>query len=158
MRRRLRRPPVQLRWLLVVGAVALAGCGSSGSSNAGSSQPQASATAAAGKPAYCASLENLKASVRAIPSLSEIKQNGTSSLDSAVAKVKTNATAVVNDAKTQFKSQTSALDSAIGTLSTSVSQLSKPPTVAQLKALRPQLSAVGTAARELESSASPKCS
>jgi len=155
MRRRLRRPPVQLRWLLVVGAVALAGCGSSSS---GSKQPQASATAAAGKPAYCASLENLKASVRAIPGLSEIKQNGTSSLDSALAKVKTNATAVVNDAKTQFKSQTSALDSAIGTLSTSVSQLSKPPTVAQLKALRPQLSAVGTAARELESSASPKCS
>ena len=155
MRRRLRRPPVQLRWLLVVGAVALAGCGSSSS---GSKQPQASATAAAGKPAYCASLENLKASVKAIPSLSEIRQNGTSSLDSALAKVKTNATAVVNDAKTQFKSQTSALDSAIGTLSTSVSQLAKPPTVAQLKALRPQLSAVGTAARELESSASPKCS
>ena len=157
MRRRLRRPPVQLRWLLVVGAVALAGCGSSGSSNAGSSQPQASTTASS-KPAYCASLENLKASVRAIPGLSEIKQNGTSSLDAAVAKVKTNATAVVNDAKTQFKSQTSALDSAIGTLATSVSQLAKPPTVAQLKALRPQLSAVGTAARELESSASPKCS
>ena len=85
MRRRLRRPPVQLRWLLVVGAVALAGCGSS--SNAGSSQPQASTTASS-KPAYCASLENLKASVRAIPGLSEIKQNGTSSLDSALAKVK----------------------------------------------------------------------
>jgi hypothetical protein len=157
MRRRLRRPPVQLRWLLVVGAVALAGCGSSGSSNAGSSQPQASATASS-KPAYCASLENLKASVRAIPGLSEIKQNGTSSLDSALAKVKTNATAVVNDAKTQFKSQTSALDSAIGTLSTSVSQLSKPPTVAQLKALRPQLTAVGTAAQQLKSAVSPKCS
>ena len=156
MRRRLSRPPGQLRLLLVVGAVALAGCGGS-SSTASSSQPQASATAGS-KPAYCASLENLKASVKAIPSLSEIRQNGTSSLDSALAKVKTNATAVVNDAKTQFKSQTSALDSAIGTLSTSVSQLSKPPTVAQLKALRPQLSAVGTAARELESSASPKCS
>jgi len=156
MRRRLSRPPGQLRLLLVVGAVALAGCGGS-SSTASSSQPQASATAGS-KPAYCASLENLKASIRAIPGPRAIKQNGTNSLDSALAKVKTNATAVVDDAKSQFTSQTRALDSAVGALSTSVSQLSSPPTGAQLQALRPQISAVVTAARELKDSAAPRCS
>ena len=161
MRRHRRRPPFHLLWLPVVAAIALTGCGSN--SSASSSQATATTTATASsnnssKPAYCTSLDNLKTSTKAIPSLAQIKQTGTTSLSSALANVKTNATAVVNDAKAEFKSQTSALDSALSSLSTSVSQLSSPPTAAQLRALRPQLTAVGTAARNLENSASPKCS
>ena len=151
MRRPHRRSPRRIWWLIVVGAALLAGCGSGSTS-------QSKNSATTGKPAYCASLENLKASVKAIPNLSEIKQNGTNSLDAALAKVKTDATTFADDAKSQFNSQTSALDSAVGALSTSVSQLSSPPTAAQLKALPAQLSAVGAAARELTSAASPKCS
>jgi len=96
-------------------------------------------------------------SVKAIPSPSEIKKNGTNALKSAVSQVQMNATTVVNDAKSQFATQASALKSSVDTLSGSVKQMSSPPTAAQLKALPAQVSAVVTATKNFTSAASPKC-
>ena len=68
-----------------------------------------------------------------------------------------NATTVVNDAKSQFASQTSALKSSVDKLSGSVQQMSSPPTTDQLKALPGQVSAVSAATKDLKNAASPSC-
>jgi hypothetical protein len=75
----------------------------------------------------------LEASVKAIPGLEEVKKNGTNALKSSITQVQMNATTVVNEAEAQFASQTSALKSAIDTLSTSVQQVASPPTASQVK-------------------------
>src|SRR5947209_1012032 len=116
---------------LLMGAAVLAGCGSSNSSSS-SSTTAASTTAAAAaatnssQPSYCSSLTSLETSVKAIPSTNVVK-NGTNSLKSAVAQVQKDATAVVNDAKSDFAAQTSTLKSSVDTLSASVKQFSSPP-------------------------------
>ena len=116
------------------------------------------AVSASTKPSYCAALSNLEASVKAIPSIDEIKKNGTSALESAVVKVQADANIVVSEAKTDFASQTSALKTSVDKLSASVKQLSSPPTGSQLAALPAEISAVATATTDLSKSAAPKCS
>ena len=122
---------------------ALAGCGSS--SNTTSS-----------KPAYCTNVENLKTSVKALPT-TDVVQNGVSALKSAVAKVQTNAQAVVDSAKSEFSGETTALKNSIQTLSTTVKQAASSPSVSTLSQIPGQVSAVATAAKNLESATSSKC-
>jgi maltose-binding protein MalE len=148
--------------LTILSISVLVGCGSSSTSSASgsTSSPSSGTTAvsASAKPSYCAALSNLEASVKAIPSVDEIKKNGTSAVESAVAKVQADANVVVNEAKSDFASQTSALKTSVDTLSASVKQLSSPPTGSQLAALPAEISAVATATTDLSQSASPKCS
>ena len=163
-----RQPAPRPIWLsaltltLALGAVLLAGCGSNSSTSTHAASTTAAATTtaatstAASKPPYCAAISTLEQSVKAIPNVSVIK-NGTSSLKAAVAQVQTNATTVVNEAKTQFATQTSALKTSVDTLSTSVQQLASTPTAAQLKALPGQISAMSTATKSLVDSTSPTC-
>ena len=152
--------------ILSISVGLLAGCGSSSSSSTASSASSSTATASssaaasssATKPSYCAALTNLEASVKAIPSIDEIKKNGTSAVQSAVAKVRADANIVVDEAKSDFASQTSALKTSVDKLSATVNQLSSPPTGSQLAALPAEISAVATATTDLSKSASPKCS
>jgi hypothetical protein len=124
--------------LAVALTAALAGCGSS-------------------KPAYCTNVDNLKTSVKALPH-TNVVQNGLSSLETAVTKVQTNATAVVNSAKSDFPSETTALKNSVTTLDTTVKQAVKSPSAATLAQIPGQVSAVVTSAKNLESSTSSKCS
>ena len=153
------RPSRAITLATLVGAAALfAGCGSgSSSSTTSSSAASTSGTASTGKPSYCASLSKLEASVKAIPSADEVKKNGTNALKSAVSQVQMNASTVVSEAKTQFASQTSVLNSSVDTLSKSVQQMASPPTASELAALPAQLVAVSTATKNLKESASPTC-
>lgn len=123
---------------LAVTAV-LAGCGSSS------------------KPAYCTNVANLKSSVKALPS-TNVVQNGVSSLESAVTKVLTNAQAVVSSAKSDFPNETTALKSSVNTLSTTVKQAAQSHSVSTLAQIPTQVSAVVTAAKNLEHSTATKCS
>lgn len=142
---------------LALGAALLVGCGSSSSTSThAAATTTAATTTAAGKPPYCAAISNLEQSVKAIPNVSVVK-NGTSSLKAAVSQVQSDATTVVNEAKSQFATQTSALKTAVNALSTSVQQMASSPTAAQLKALPSQISAVTTATKKLVDSTSPTC-
>ena len=117
---------------------ALAGCGSS-------------------KPSYCTNVDNLKTSVKALPSTSVV-QNGLSSLESAVTKVTTNTQKVVSSAKSDFPNETTALKNSVNTLSTTVTQAASSPSVSTLSQIPGQVSTVVTSAKSLESATSSKCS
>jgi putative NADH-flavin reductase len=123
---------------LAVAAV-LAGCGS------------------ASKPSYCADVANLKTSIKALPQ-TNVVQNGVSSLESAVSKVQKDAQAVVSSAKTAFSSETTALKQSLQTLSTTVKQAVDSPSAATLTQIPGQVSAVVTAAKNLEQATTSKCS
>ena len=123
--------------LAVVAAVA--GCGSSS------------------KPTYCTNVDNLKKSIKALPS-TNVVQNGVSSLESAVTKVASETQAVVSSAKSEFSSETTALKNSVQTLSATAKQAVNSPSAATLAQIPGQVSAVVTAAKSLESAVSSKCS
>ncbi len=141
--------------MLVIGAAALAGCGSSSSPSGGgtTSNPTGGTSA---KPAYCTAVGNLESSIRALPSTDVVKE-GTSALESAVARVKQNAQTVVEAAKSEFPSQTSALKSSADALASTVEQIVHAPTTALISQLPGQVSAVATAAKNLESATASRC-
>jgi hypothetical protein len=118
-------------------ALALASCGSS-------------------KPGYCSKVDDLKQSVSDLANVNVVA-NGTTSLRSAVDKVKSNANAAISSLKSDFPEQTSALSSSLSKLSDSVKQLTSSPAAA-LQAIPGDVSAVRTAANNLQNATQSKCS
>jgi hypothetical protein len=68
-----------------------------------------------------------------------------------------NATAAVNQAKSDFSSQTTALKSSVDALTTTVKQVTGTPSLQTLGQLPAELSAVSTAAKNLQTAVSSKC-
>jgi hypothetical protein len=64
----------------------LAGCGSSS------------------KPAYCSPVSKVENAVKSLPTVDDVKKNGVGTLKSAVLQLQENATAAVNQAKSDFSS------------------------------------------------------
>jgi hypothetical protein len=137
---------------LAIAAALLAGCGGGGTS----AKTTATATASTSTPAYCAALSDLEKSVKALKS-TNVRKNGTDSLKAAVSQIQTDATAVVNQAKSHFAPETSALKNSVHTLSTSVEQLASAPSASKLAALPAQVSSVATASKNLKNAVSTKC-
>jgi hypothetical protein len=108
------------------------------------------------KPSYCSAVGDLKSSIQALPSVDVVK-NGTSALQSAFTKVQDNANAVVNDAKSDFPTETSAVKTSVDSLSSTVKQLSSNPSAATVAQLPAQVSAVATAVKGFTSATSSKC-
>jgi hypothetical protein len=125
--------------LLAAAALALSGCGGSS------------------KPSYCSSVDNLKSSIKAIPS-TNIVASGVNGLKSAIEKVQAASTTAVNDAKSDFPSETSALKSSVDTLSATVKSLSSSPSASTLAQVPSQVSAVVTAVDNFSSATKSKCS
>ena len=123
---------------LAAAALVAAGCGSSS------------------KPAYCSNVSDLQQSVTDLKSL-QLNSAVVSTLQTDLQKVQSNANAVVSSAKQDFPNQTSALESSVSTLSTSVKQLPPSPTPQQLLPLVPQVNSVVTAAQGLSSATSSAC-
>jgi hypothetical protein len=119
-------------------AVALAGCGGSS------------------KPSYCSQTANLKKSVQDLGSVNII-QGGTSALTSALSTVESNAQAVVSSAKSDFPSQTAAINSSVKALKQSAQQLSSSPKPAVIAQVPGQISAVVTSVQNFSSATSSKC-
>ena len=140
---RRRRPPVLVLVAMVIGGALLAGCGSSSSSSS--------------EPAYCSAVSSLESSVKALPSVDEVKQNGVSELKSALMKVQQDTATVVAEAKSAFSSQTTALKSSVDTLSGTVDQITGSPTPQVIAQLPAEISAVATNAKNLQSAVSSKC-
>jgi prophage DNA circulation protein len=122
--------------VLILVAVLLAGCGSS-------------------TPAYCSKVSDLKKSVQDAAKLETLKK-GTSGVSSAVENVRNAANGVVSAAKSDFPGETSALTSAVDTLSKSAQQLSSSP-AATLATLPGNLAAATTAVNNFANATSSKC-
>lgn len=135
------RYPVVLTVLaFLIGGGMLAGCGSSS------------------KPAYCDPVSKTENAVKSLPTVQDVKNNGVGTLKSAVATLEQNATNAINQAKNDFSSQTTALRNSLDPLSSTVKQLASSPSAATLAQLPAQLAAVRTAAKNLQSAVSSKCS
>ena len=87
--------------------IALAGCGSSS------------------KPAYCSDRTNLENSVKNLPTVTS--SSGVSGLKSQLTTIESDATAVVNSAKSDFPSQTSAVKTSVDALQSAVNALPVEP-------------------------------
>ncbi len=124
--------------LLIAGGL-LAGCGSSS------------------KPAYCSPVSKVENAVKSLPTVDDVKKNGVGTLKSAVSQLQQNATAAVNQAKSDFSSQTTALKTSVDALSTTVKQVVGKPSLQTLAQLPAELSAVSTAAKNLQTAVSSKC-
>ena len=125
--------------LLAAAGVALSGCGGSS------------------KPSYCSSVDNLKSSIKALPT-TNVVATGVNGLKSAIEKVQTDANAAVNDAKSDFPNETSAVKSSVDTLSATIKSLSSSPSASALAQVPSQVSAVVTAVDNFSSATKSKCS
>lgn len=124
------------------GAVALAGCSSSSSSS--------------GPPSYCAARTNLENSIKGLTSLNA--SSGVSGLKSQVTAVANNASKLVDAAKGDFPSQTSAITSSVNTLKSSVAALSSSPSAAQIATVTKDAGNVVNSVSTFMSASSSKCS
>ncbi len=108
------------------------------------------------KPAYCSAVTNLENSIKAVPS-TDVAGQGLNALKSSLTKVKSDASAVVAAAKSDFPSETAALSTSVQALTATLKSLPSslsPATVAQLGQ---QAAAVVSAAKNLRSATSSKC-
>lgn len=124
---------------LLIGGAALAGCGASS------------------KPAYCSSVSQLESSVKDLPN-TNVRENGLGTLKDSVAKVQSEATTAVNDAKSDFPNETTALKSSVTALSNSVKETASSPTPTALAGLPAQVTAVVKSAKDFSSATASKCS
>ncbi len=120
---------------VVIAVIALGGCGSS-------------------KPAYCTARSNLSNSVKGLTS----PEGGLSGLQAQLKKIQTDATSVVNSAKSDFPNETSAIKSSVDGLSTAVKSLPSNPSAGQIAAIAPAAANVVNSVKSFSSAASSKCS
>ena len=145
------------RWklaLAVCGLALLAGCGSGSTSSATSPSAAASATSssAAAAPSSSSALCADAAAVRA--SLDELRRinvqpGAVSEIISDVNSVKAALTTLVSNAHGQFQAQTSALSTALNSLSTAASSLRASPGVSTVSGVVSALGQVNTAGQHL---------
>jgi len=118
-------------------AVVLAGCSSS-------------------KPAYCTDRTNLQNSVKGLTSLTV--SSGVSGLKTQVSQIQSDATAVVNSAKGDFPTETSAITSSVSALKNSVAALSAAPSAAQIATVTKDAASVVSSVRNFMDASNSKCS
>jgi hypothetical protein len=137
--RRASRRDVWLRRsaLTAVVVIALAGCGSS-------------------KPAYCTDRTNLENSIKGLTSLSV--SSGLSGLKAQLTKIQSDATTLVNSAKSDFPTETSAVKSSIDSLSGAVKGLTSSPSAVQIAAIAADASNVVSSVKSFTDASSSKCS
>jgi hypothetical protein len=123
--------------LAVVGLVALAGCGSS-------------------KPGYCTDRSNLENSIKGLTSLNV--SSGLSGLQSQLKKIETDATSLVNSAKNDFPSETSAIKSSVAALESAVNALPSSPSAGQIATVASAASSVVSSVKSFTDATSSKCS
>ena len=135
----LRRLALAALLAVLISGVLLAGCGSSS------------------KPSYCDPITKAEDAIKSLPTAQDVKKNGVGTLSSALSTLQQDATNAVNQAKSDFSSQTTALKNSVDTLSRTVKQLVSSPSVSALAQLPAQLSAVATNGKNLQSAVASKC-
>jgi len=114
-------------------AITLAGCSSS-------------------KPGYCTDRTNLTNSVKGLTS------SGVSGLKSQLQQIQTDATTLVNSAKDDFPSETSAITSSVTALKTSVTALPSSPSAAQIATATRDAANVVSSVKSFVDASNSKCS
>jgi hypothetical protein len=110
------------------------------------------------KPGYCSDVDNFKTAVSDLGNI-DVSNGGVGAIKSAVQKVETTGTAVVNSAKSEFPSQTTTLKSSLASLQATLSQVSSPETAkAALKQLPAQVALVASSAKGIADAVSSNCS
>ena len=124
--------------LVAMVAVVVAGCGGSS------------------KPAYCSDLSTLKDDVKgvSVPTSS----SDVSDLKSQFKTIQSDATTLVNSAKSDFPSETSAIKSSVDTLATAVKALPSSPSTTQIAAIVSDAAGVASSVNSFSDAASSKCS
>jgi len=122
---------------VAAGLTMLAGCGSS-------------------KPAYCSARTSLTNSVKELTSFNA--SSGVSGLKAQLTKIQSDATNLVNSAKSDFPSQTSAIKSAVDALESSVKTLPSNPSAVQIAAVASGAANVVSSVTSFADATSSKCS
>jgi len=136
-RRRARLGTPTLSAVAAVVVIALAGCGSS-------------------KPSYCTDRTNLENSIKGLTSLNF--SSGLSGLEAQLKMIESDATTLVNSAKSDFPTETSALKSSIDSLSSAVNGLTSSPSAAQIAAIAADAGNVVSSVKSFTDASSSKCS
>ena len=124
---------VPLAFAAAAAVVALGGCSSS-------------------KPAYCTDRTNLQNSVKGLTS------DGVSGLKSHIQQIQSDATTVVNSAKSDFPNETSAITSSVDALKTSLSDLPSNPSATQIATVASNAASVVTSVKNFVDASNSKCS
>jgi hypothetical protein len=114
-------------------AVTLAGCSSS-------------------KPGYCTDRTNLENSVKGLTS------SGVSGLKSQLKQIQSDATTLVDSAKSDFPSETSAITSSVNALKSSVTALPSSPSTAQIATATRDAASVVSSVKNFVDASNSKCS
>jgi hypothetical protein len=130
--------PVPVAMVAAVALIALAGCGGSS------------------KPAYCSDRTNLENSVKNLPSVTT--SSGVSGLKKQIATIQSDATSLVNSAKSDFPTQTSAVKSSVDALSSAVKALPSSPSAAQIAPIAADSAAVVNSVKSFVDASQSKCS
>ena len=124
---------VPLAFTAAVAVVALAGCSSS-------------------KPAYCTDRTNLQNSVKGLTSA------GISGLKTQVKQIQSDATTLVNSAKSDFPTETSAITSSVDALKNSLAALPSSPSAAQIATVTRDAASVASSVKSFVDASNSKCS
>jgi hypothetical protein len=129
--------PVPVAMVAAVAVIALAGCGSS-------------------KPAYCSDRTNLENSIKNLPSVTS--SSGSSGLKKQITTIQSDATSLVNSAKSDFPTQTSAVKSSVDALASAVKALPSSPSAAQIAPIAADSAAVVNSVNSFVDASKSKCS
>ncbi|MGZ4690045.1 MAG: hypothetical protein ACXVJW_10195 [Acidimicrobiia bacterium] len=129
-------------------AVLLVGCSSDSKSS--------STTTTTPKDAVCADKSALESSVKALTN-PDLLTSGTSSIKTAVKKVKTNLDALRQSVKADLKPQVDAVKSALDQLQAAVDNVGSGSLTENLQAIGDAISKVGATAGDLESALQSRC-
>ena len=114
-------------------AVGLAGCGSS-------------------KPAYCTDRTDLQNSVKGLTSA------GISGIKTQLTQIQSDASTLVNSAKSDFPSETGAITSSVDTLKSSVTALPSSPSATQVATVTRDAASVVSSVKSFVNASNSKCS
>jgi hypothetical protein len=133
----LTRSRTALALVALTGVVAMAGCSSS-------------------QPAYCTDRTNLENSIKGLSHLD--LSNGLSSLEAQLKNIESNATTLVNSAKSDFPSETSAITSSVDSLKSAVTQLGSDHSAANVVAVTADAANVVKSVKSFADATNSKCS
>jgi uncharacterized membrane protein HdeD (DUF308 family) len=113
------------------------------------------ASGCGGKPEYCANLTTLQASVKSLPS--EATKGGVSGLKTQLTTIESQAKTLAASAKSDFPTESSAVESSVAQLSSSVSGLTEKPAAAEIAALGLNASAVVNSVQAFTAATKSEC-
>jgi len=108
------------------------------------------------KPAFCGDVSTLQSSISQLTSI-KIDAAVLDNVKTDLETVQTNAQTVVDSAKTDFPTESSALEDSLNTAGESIQDLPSSPSATEIAAVALNVSAVANAARSFEEATSSAC-